>query len=68
VSLAKARVYITSCAYDPRAAGREGTVIDETAPGPLTQGRWTVHPDPLLIGPVLCHSSELRPLPQNGAT
>ena len=55
------RVLITSCADDPRAAGKTGTVIDELPPGSLTGGRWTVHPDPFWIGPVLCSTSELRP-------
>lgn len=64
MSLAKARVLITACAYDPRATGREGVVIDEVPPGPLTKGRWTVHPAALLIGPVLCTNNELRALPQ----
>lgn len=63
MSLAKARVLIVSCADDPRAAGHHGTVIDQAPPGPLTQHRWTVHPDALLIGPVLCTSHELRSLP-----
>lgn len=53
-------VEITSCADDPRATGRLGTVIDEAPPGPLTQGRWTVHVSSILIGPLLCHTHELR--------
>jgi hypothetical protein len=53
-------VEITSCTDDPRAIGRLGTIIDETPPGPLTQGRWTVHLSSLLIGPLLCHAGELR--------
>ncbi|MEV7481508.1 hypothetical protein [Streptomyces halstedii] len=55
------KVRIVSCADDPRAAGRTGRIIDEVPPGPLTSGRWTVHGVGLLIGPVLCHTHELRP-------
>lgn len=54
-------VRIVSCEDDPRAAGRTGRIIDEVLPGPLTGGRWTVHRIGLLIGPVLCHTHELRP-------
>ncbi|MCQ1575936.1 hypothetical protein [Streptomyces parvus] len=54
-------VRIVSCEDDPRAAGRNGRIVDETPPGPLTGGRWTVHRVGLLIGPVLCHPHELRP-------
>jgi hypothetical protein len=54
------RVLITSCADDPRAAGRTGRIVDQVAPGPLTDGRWTVDRIGLLIGPVLCDTSELR--------
>jgi hypothetical protein len=57
---AGARVQITSCADDPRAAGRSGRIVDEVPPGPLTGGRWTVDRVGLLIGPVLCHTHELR--------
>ncbi|MFJ4842093.1 hypothetical protein [Streptomyces sp. NPDC088746] len=53
-------VRIVSCEDDPRAAGRTGRIVDEVPPGPLTQGRWTVNRVGLLIGPVLCHSHELR--------
>jgi hypothetical protein len=53
-------VLIVSCEDDPRAAGRTGRIVDENPPGPLTEGRWTVHRVGLLIGPVLCHTSELR--------
>ncbi|MFE3662836.1 hypothetical protein ACFXOR_07655 [Streptomyces sp. NPDC059164] len=53
-------VRIVSCEDDPRAAGRTGRIVDETPPGPLTGGRWTVHCVGLLVGPVLCHSHELR--------
>ncbi|MFD4174417.1 hypothetical protein [Streptomyces anulatus] len=56
------RVRIVSCADDPRAAGKTGRILDDAPPGPLTQGRWTVHKIGLLIGPTLCHTSELRPL------
>ncbi|MFI0019856.1 hypothetical protein [Streptomyces griseus] len=56
------KVLIVSCKDDPRAAGRTGRIVDETPPGPLTNGRWTVHRVGLLIGPVLCHTSELRPI------
>lgn len=52
-------VFIVSCDDDPRAAGRVGRVVDEVPPGPLTGGRWTVHGIGLLIGPVLCHGSDL---------
>lgn len=55
------KVRIVSCQDDPRAAGRTGRIVDEIPPGPLTEGRWTVHGIGLLIGPVLCHSHELRP-------
>ncbi|WP_030720499.1 hypothetical protein [Streptomyces griseus] len=54
-------VRIVSCEDDPRAAGRTGRIVDEVSPGPLTGGRWTVHRVGLLIGPVLCHTRELRP-------
>ncbi|SCE43946.1 hypothetical protein [Streptomyces sp. OspMP-M43] len=53
-------VLIVSCGDDPRAAGRTGRIVDEVPPGPLTEGRWTVNRIGLLIGPVLCHTSELR--------
>ncbi|MFJ6611876.1 hypothetical protein ACIQPT_16545 [Streptomyces sp. NPDC091289] len=53
-------VLIVSCDDDPRAAGRTGRIVDETPPGPLTGGRWTVHRVGLLIGPFLCHTHELR--------
>ncbi|MFJ6464344.1 hypothetical protein ACIQM0_25500 [Streptomyces sp. NPDC091387] len=55
------KVRIISCDDDPRAAGRTGRIIDEVPPGPLTGGRWTVHRISPLIGPVLCHTHELRP-------
>ncbi|MGW2594181.1 hypothetical protein ACWCXC_28495 [Streptomyces sp. NPDC001515] len=55
------RVRIVACADDPRAVGRTGQIIDEVPPGPLTDGRYTVHRIGLLIGPVLCHPDELRP-------
>ncbi|MEU8439482.1 hypothetical protein AB0F05_03295 [Streptomyces microflavus] len=55
------RVRIVSCEDDPRAAGRTGRIVDEVPPGPLTEGRWTVHGIGLLIGPALCHTRELRP-------
>lgn len=58
---ANSLVLITACADDPRAAGLIGEVIDEVPPGPLTQGRWTIHTGAFLIGPVLCHSHELQP-------
>lgn len=54
-------VLIVSCEDNPRAAGRTGRIVDETPPGPLTNGRWTVHRIGLLISPVLCHTHELRP-------
>lgn len=57
----RARVRIVSCADDPRAAGRTGRIVDEVPPGPLTEGRWTVNVDALLIGTVLCSTSELAP-------
>ncbi|MFH8869731.1 hypothetical protein [Streptomyces griseus] len=53
-------VLIVSCEDDPRAAGRTGRIVDEVPPGPLTGGRWTVRGIGLLIGPVLCRTSELR--------
>jgi hypothetical protein len=53
-------VLITSCADDPRAAGRTGRIVDEVPPGPLTAGRWTVAGISTLIAPVLCHTHELR--------
>ncbi|MFD3409372.1 hypothetical protein [Streptomyces cyaneofuscatus] len=53
-------VLIVACEDDPRALGRTGRIVDEVPPGPLTNGRWTVHRVGLLIGPVLCHSHELR--------
>ncbi|MFW3475541.1 hypothetical protein ACN24M_30595 [Streptomyces microflavus] len=55
------KVRIVSCEDDPRAAGRTGRIVDEVPPGPLTEGRWTVHGIGLLIGPALCHTSELLP-------
>ncbi|WP_406484262.1 hypothetical protein [Streptomyces microflavus] len=55
------RVRIVSCEDDPRAAGRTGRIVDDVPPGPLTEGRWTVQGIGLLIGPALCHTSELRP-------
>ncbi|MER6635118.1 hypothetical protein ACFXAY_29120 [Streptomyces microflavus] len=55
------RVRIVSCEDDPRAAGRTGRIVDEVPPGPLTEGRWTVHGIGLLIGPALCRTRELRP-------
>ncbi|EPD56371.1 hypothetical protein [Streptomyces sp. HGB0020] len=56
------KVRIISCADDPRAAGRTGEIVDEAPPGKLTQGRWTVKVDALLIGPVLCHPNEIHPI------
>lgn len=53
-------VLVTSCADDPRAAGRTGRILDEVPPGPLTGGRWTVAGISALIAPVLCHTHELR--------
>ncbi|MFE6689719.1 hypothetical protein ACFVFQ_24985 [Streptomyces sp. NPDC057743] len=53
-------VQILTCADDPRAAGRVGRIVDEVPPGPLTEGRWTVHGAGFLIGSVLCHAHELR--------
>lgn len=53
-------VRIVTCEDDPRAAGRTGRIVDEVPPGVLTGGRWTVRAVGLLIGPVLCHTSELR--------
>ncbi|MFD4275864.1 hypothetical protein R2B67_19860 [Streptomyces cyaneofuscatus] len=53
-------VLIVACEDDPRAVGRRGRIADEVPPGPLTNGRWTVHRVGLLIGPVLCHTRELR--------
>lgn len=53
-------VLIVTCEDNPRAVGRTGRIVDEVPPGPLTNGRWTVHRVGLLIGPVLCHTHELR--------
>ncbi|MFI7020118.1 hypothetical protein [Streptomyces sp. NPDC050164] len=53
-------VLIVSCEDDPRAAGRTGRIVDEVAPGPLTDFRWTVNGIGILIGPVLCHGHELQ--------
>ncbi|MEU0162199.1 hypothetical protein ABZ154_26015 [Streptomyces sp. NPDC006261] len=53
-------VLIVACEDDPRAVGRTGRIVDEVPPGQLTNGRWTVHRVGLLIGPVLCHTRELR--------
>lgn len=53
-------VRIVSCADDPRAVGRTGKIVDEVEPGPLTNGRWTVHKIGIFIGPVLCHGHELQ--------
>ncbi|MEW2189423.1 hypothetical protein [Streptomyces microflavus] len=55
------KVRIVSCEDDPRAAGRTGRIVDEVPPGPLTEGRWTVNRISPLIGPILCHTHELRP-------
>ncbi|MEV7217899.1 hypothetical protein AB0O31_32995 [Kitasatospora cineracea] len=57
------KVLILECEDDPRAAGRTGHIVDEVPPGPLTQGRWTVHRIGWSIGPVLCHTHELTPTP-----
>ena len=54
------KVLIVACEDDPRAVGKTGRIVDEVPPGPLTQGRWTVHRISPLIGPVLCGTSELR--------
>lgn len=54
------RVRIVSCADDPRAAGKTGRILDDVPPGPLTEGRWTVDRISIWIGPVLCHTFELR--------
>ncbi|MCX5159984.1 hypothetical protein OOK39_11940 [Streptomyces sp. NBC_00264] len=56
------KVRIVSCQDDPRAAGRTGRIVDEVPPGPLTEGRWTVNGISIFIAPVLCHTSELRPV------
>jgi hypothetical protein len=53
-------VLITSCADDPRAAGRTSVIVDEVPPGPLTGGRWTVKAIGLPLALVLCHAQELR--------
>ncbi|MEV6654893.1 hypothetical protein [Streptomyces sp. NPDC051219] len=53
-------VRITSCDDDPRAAGRTSRIVDEVPSGPVTDGRWTVNGISLFIGPVLCHTHELR--------
>ncbi|MEV8324571.1 hypothetical protein [Kitasatospora sp. NPDC056731] len=54
------KVFIKSCKDDPRTVGRTGYIVDEVPPGPLTDGRWTVHRVGWLIGPVLCHAHELE--------
>ncbi|MFD4555309.1 hypothetical protein ACFWP5_13480 [Streptomyces sp. NPDC058469] len=54
------KVLIVACADDPRAVGKTGRIVDQAAPGPLTEGRWTVNRIGLLIGPVLCHGHELQ--------
>ena len=54
------KVLIVACEDDKRAIGKTGRIVDEVPPGPLTGGRWTVHGIGLLIGPVLCRTSELR--------
>lgn len=54
------KVKIIACEDDPRAVGKTGRIVDEVAPGNLTQGRWTVNRISLLIGPVLCHGHELQ--------
>ena len=56
------RVRIISCADDERAAGKTGWIVDEGPPGPLTEGRWTVHVDAFWIADVLCNASELSPI------
>lgn len=56
------KVRIVACADDPRAKGKTGRILDETEPGPLTEGRYTVKVDAFWIGNVLCHSNELRPI------
>ncbi|WUV20655.1 hypothetical protein OG352_21320 [Streptomyces sp. NBC_01485] len=53
------RVTVVACADDPRAVGRIGRIVDEVPPGPLTNGRWSVHGVGLLVGPVLCHGHEI---------
>jgi hypothetical protein len=55
------KVLIVSCADKPHAAGKTGRIVDETPPGPFTQGRWTVDRISILIAPALCHTHELRP-------
>ncbi|MFJ2134220.1 hypothetical protein ACIOMQ_25695 [Streptomyces sp. NPDC087845] len=55
------KVRIVSCEDDPRAVGKTGRIVDEVPPGPLTEGRWTVHRISPFIAPVLCHTHELRP-------
>ncbi|MFJ9807118.1 hypothetical protein ACIRTB_02620 [Streptomyces sp. NPDC101158] len=54
------KVQIVACEDDQRAVGRTGRIVDAVPPGPLTSGRWTVTGISPLIGPVLCHSHELR--------
>ncbi|WP_406348141.1 hypothetical protein OHA44_15340 [Streptomyces sp. NBC_00144] len=56
------KVRIIRCEDDPRAAGKTGRIVDDLPPGRLTGGRWTVNGISLFIGPVLCHTHELRPL------
>ncbi|MFK0238236.1 hypothetical protein [Streptomyces vinaceus] len=54
------KVLIVACADDARAVGRVGRIVDEVAPGELTNGRWTVGGISLFIAPVLCHTHELQ--------
>ncbi len=54
-------VLITACEDDPRAIGKTGRIVDGCAPGPLTQGRWTVHRISFWIAPVLVHAHEITP-------
>jgi hypothetical protein len=59
---ARQRVRIVACEDDPRAVGRTGRIVDEVPPGELTASRWTVHLGSFLIGPILCHPHELKPI------
>lgn len=56
------KVLIVSCEDDSRAVKKTGRIVDDGLPGPLTDGRWTVHRISFLIGSVLCRTSELRRL------
>ncbi|MDH6544104.1 MULTISPECIES: hypothetical protein [Streptomyces] len=53
-------VEILACKDNPRATGKKGRIVDDGPPNQHTGGRWTVNKISILIGPVLCHTHELR--------